>query len=783
MWEHQAVVSLATGSAMVGALCGIIEAQRIPLAIACHIFTIKIESTVRFGRWLWGATPEALTSLDAAYGKWAQQLLGADAWRNTAMCRSELGWALSGSGRAIYDMAMKRTSFWAQAETTLAGKSFVAAHLSDGNTWAKRSRALLEQWEVQDWPAWLATRSSSTKYCTYVKGALAATCMRDWTPAVQKHVRPIPYLSLTTGPTTMLNDALRLRLAWAVLVGHRELIRLRCGLLRLSHVARKRSRIRARTREVAKAGLYGPGNVLGAAELAELVAAALRMLRDRYAPEEYLRNIRTVHGGSHRLKDRYGGFEFLSRGLLGKSYRCKSRLTREEHVCRQVRKDKLLSPADLIRSEAEVLRSLEHPNFPQVIETFEDFNNIYIVLEPVETMEFVQLLCSYQDTLDAFVNRLRLWLVALAALNMAIPCAADVMCDVKMSAREVMLVDPAEGDEVYTASTLEVECSDVYMEDGEMSATPWDLYMQKCASVGYGERFYNETAKSCQSCPQDLSELPQSLSAQLQGGNMYCQFTGSKCMCSDGMTAAFVAPGVTRCAAADTNCLDYLPMSQMNYNLENPAVVPPALTCTGLPPFAASDINLIFMPQVAKDPLFECLRRLFAEAVENREDILADWESRRANNRMMVLFMNTQTYQGIEMVVGPSMQQIQSNCNVTLNVFVDTQGTGLNDNVPIAGSLLPIYSPRCVADDMKAISVSLQNDLDLLTTSGFSNVSCVDKMEEMMGRKLSSPMGPVASVSGPEVLQSWDKLQALAEKSAAAKKEKAPPRVHTGLGR
>ncbi|CAE8741336.1 unnamed protein product, partial [Polarella glacialis] len=494
---------------------------------------------------------------------------------------------------------------------------------------------------------------------------------------------------------------------------------------------------------LARHGLYGPGNVLGAAELAELVAAALRMLRDRYAPEEYLRNIRTVHGGSHRLKDRYGGFEFLSRGLLGKSYRCKSRLTREEHVCRQVRKDKLLSPADLIRSEIKTLSMPSSTGRPP----------------------------------------LRLWLVALAALNMAIPCAADVMCDVKMSAREVMLVDPAEGDEVYTASTLEVECSDVYMEDGEMSATPWDLYMQKCASVGYGERFYNETAKSCQSCPQDLSELPQSLSAQLQGGNMYCQFTGSKCMCSDGMTAAFVAPGVTRCAAADTNCLDYLPMSQMNYNLENPAVVPPALTCTGLPPFAASDINLIFMPQVAKDPLFECLRRLFAEAVENRDDILADWESRRANNRMMVLFMNTQTYQGIEMVVGPSMQQIQSNCNVTLNVFVDTQGTGLNDNVPIAGSLLPIYSPRCVADDMKAISVSLQNDLDLLTTSGFSNVSCVDKMEEMMGRKLSSPMGPGASVSGPEVLQSWDKLQALAEKSAAAKKEKAPPRVHTGLGR
>lgn len=30
----------------------------------------------------------------------------------------------------------------------------------------------------------------------------------------------------------------------------------------------------------------------------------------------------------------YGSFEFHSRGMQGKSYRCRSRLTREEHICR-----------------------------------------------------------------------------------------------------------------------------------------------------------------------------------------------------------------------------------------------------------------------------------------------------------------------------------------------------------------------------------------------------------------------------------------------------------------
>eukprot|EP00931_Biecheleriopsis_adriatica_P045143 TRINITY_DN25874_c0_g1_i1.p1 TRINITY_DN25874_c0_g1~~TRINITY_DN25874_c0_g1_i1.p1 ORF type:complete len:1179 (-),score=192.41 TRINITY_DN25874_c0_g1_i1:24-3560(-) len=143
---------------------------------------------------------------------------------------------------------------------------------------------------------------------------------------------------------------------------------------------------------LARHGLYGPGNVMGAAELSELVVAALRFLRDRYAPEDYLRNLRTVHSGSKRVKDRYGSFRFEAHGMLGKSYRCRSRLTREEHICRQVRKDKLQAPSDLVRAEVEVLRSLEHPNVPQVIASFEDFGNIYVVLEPVEAVEMLQIL-------------------------------------------------------------------------------------------------------------------------------------------------------------------------------------------------------------------------------------------------------------------------------------------------------------------------------------------------------------------------------------------------------
>ncbi|CAJ1337186.1 unnamed protein product [Effrenium voratum] len=149
---------------------------------------------------------------------------------------------------------------------------------------------------------------------------------------------------------------------------------------------------------LARHSLYGPGDVLGAAELSELVGVALRFLRDRYAPQAFLRNLRTVHCGSKRLKELYGSFEFHSRGMMGKSYRCRSRLTREEHICRQVCKDKVPAPSDVVRAEVEILRSLEHPTLPQVIASFEDFNNIYIVLEPVESVELVNVLQQWHQT-------------------------------------------------------------------------------------------------------------------------------------------------------------------------------------------------------------------------------------------------------------------------------------------------------------------------------------------------------------------------------------------------
>merc|ERR1719277_1793620 len=135
---------------------------------------------------------------------------------------------------------------------------------------------------------------------------------------------------------------------------------------------------------LARYGLHENEDRIGADEFGELVVSAFRMLRDRSASEEFLRNMRTVNGGTMRLRCRYSEFEFVSRAPLGKSYRCRSRLSGEERVCRQIRKDRVDAPSDHVRSELELLRSVDHPHFPRIIESFEDFNSVYVIEECAE---------------------------------------------------------------------------------------------------------------------------------------------------------------------------------------------------------------------------------------------------------------------------------------------------------------------------------------------------------------------------------------------------------------
>ena len=103
-----AAMTIAACSVLVTLLAQLVAKATVPMAVILLLFTVKVESKLRFGRWLWGSTQQGMQLLDDAYHAWAKQLLGIDIWKNGDVAAGELGWAVSGGARAVYDIALLR---------------------------------------------------------------------------------------------------------------------------------------------------------------------------------------------------------------------------------------------------------------------------------------------------------------------------------------------------------------------------------------------------------------------------------------------------------------------------------------------------------------------------------------------------------------------------------------------------------------------------------------------------------------------------------------------------
>ncbi|CAE8644499.1 unnamed protein product, partial [Polarella glacialis] len=236
----QAQARVAACGSIMSTLFGLLEGGVVPLALGDVLFTLKVESVMRFGRWLWGLDARVRLFLDAAYESWAKGFLAADHWRSSAVARGEIGWILSGSARCVLDVACRRASFWRHAHDTLAGGIFFRSHAIPGPTWASLSAALLSEWGLLDLPEWLLTRSgadtSVRDYTVYCKTVLYDRCLTTWLSDVASHKAPVYYSAPGPAGMTMLVAGL----PWEVLVGYRSLCRFRAGLLVLGHKDGKR---------------------------------------------------------------------------------------------------------------------------------------------------------------------------------------------------------------------------------------------------------------------------------------------------------------------------------------------------------------------------------------------------------------------------------------------------------------------------------------------------------------------------------------------------------------
>ena len=214
------MVTVAACSSMVNLLCSFMDSFRVPLAVVAVLFELKVEATLRFGRWLWGLSSEVQCFLTTTYENWARQLLGAKPWNNAASCQADLGWTFDASDRIAFDIASVRQRLWT-LEGTIAGRLFRSSHVSNVPSWASISRQFLASKDILDWPTWVSRRAAETgSYKQYVKHTL-----------------------MKTG-STYLKDSLGLNLPWNVLLSQRAAIQVRRDYVVFGHVNGKKSKAR-----------------------------------------------------------------------------------------------------------------------------------------------------------------------------------------------------------------------------------------------------------------------------------------------------------------------------------------------------------------------------------------------------------------------------------------------------------------------------------------------------------------------------------------------------------
>ena len=111
-WMQHVTVTVAACSSMVNLLCSFMDYFRVPLAVVAVLFELKVEATLRFGRWLWGLFSEVQCFLTTTYENWARQFLGAKPWNNAASCQADLSWTFDASDRIAFDIASVRQRLW-----------------------------------------------------------------------------------------------------------------------------------------------------------------------------------------------------------------------------------------------------------------------------------------------------------------------------------------------------------------------------------------------------------------------------------------------------------------------------------------------------------------------------------------------------------------------------------------------------------------------------------------------------------------------------------------------
>uniref|UniRef100_A0A7N0V285 non-specific serine/threonine protein kinase n=1 Tax=Kalanchoe fedtschenkoi TaxID=63787 RepID=A0A7N0V285_KALFE len=138
-----------------------------------------------------------------------------------------------------------------------------------------------------------------------------------------------------------------------------------------------------------------------------------------------IRVLKDVVPLSHRavIEDKYVLGRELGRGEFGITYLCTDKGTKEELACKSISKRKLRTAVDVedVRREVQIMSSLpDHPNVVRLRATYEDVENVYLVMELCEGGELFDRIVArghYSERAAASVVRTVMEVVKMCHAN------------------------------------------------------------------------------------------------------------------------------------------------------------------------------------------------------------------------------------------------------------------------------------------------------------------------------------------------------------------------------
>lgn len=354
-----------------------------------------------------------------------------------------------------------------------------------------------------------------------------------------------------------------------------------------------------------------------------------------------------------------------------------------------------------------------------------------------------------------------LWLLAVLTLAQPLNSTSEPVCYYTLSSREMLQVDPRNGDEVISFLALHVKC---FNKTGT-TKTPLPIFGLTCKD----DLIWSSKEQGCGRCPTYRHQLLEADKKRLKelGDSVFmqpCEQEGSDACVCDVKAKTINKNGSPIWKSKRLNNVsllvkDHCRYDQINVDDHHPRCfeyksltaiglmphqmhswVNPELMCPGGRAYTKSNdmLSVYLAPSTENNAAYHMMRFFYQFGFETELEIVKTLNLR--SNIARMLFPVSVETGGVASKVGPTLDELDG-CKIKMNLFLNKRGHAILNNNPIDSKEIKQVQPLCGADQIDTLTRNYDESLALLTNISQTSVSCEVENDDDDRRRLEAKPG------------------------------------------